>query len=1531
MSMKKSTSRFFDMNRRRILLGLFVMVLIMVLVMISHANQMPNRLPIQAQTQSYMAPSQTAEGEPNPYDKYWDYHLGDIDSGGLWGSSMIWIHNREKDMTFYSPYGQGRSNWKYTINGVERMFFAPFGENPIIGETPSHPYRNGQLTQRIEELEVTIKLEPISPTRIKISSTVTNPTLVAKEVGMKMNMDIAIGMNIPPDVPATDVSVPDPIPTGAPERNSHEPSQYLPFNMGMLCKWPEKNLLVQFLTNPVFEGATEAEFIAIGDMIDPSTQLGPHNSGMAYAHTVDDDPSYEDAPAGINTSGFIFFKTKTLAPSESRTESFVISMSELNVQPVITEFNKNTTLTSPEFVTPSSEVLFDGKWGDLDSDSVQIFYRIDGGQALPIDETKPGYPYPNPVQGEGNAFSGKITLPADLSSGDHTIQIFVVDDKGALSSNQTIYIHYPSYTITQHYTQVDGVTPIEGQSTDSVQTLYKSDYTYSPKTIPKWIATGYRVEQGTTTQPPPVGDSVPAIFSSVTAAHTISYVYESDANENGIIDSNEQVIREKYTDRTSVVTEQFLDKSNADAVLLPPVTKFIQFGDPYVSTAPIIKEKIYTGYQLGTSAFVPAPAMPNFLSEGKATESVVFFYKTSATVTMKHQDLTGNPIEIGGIPVGDMASFTAVGDPWTYVAPVITDYAYVGYKYVGERTEHAYHAGDPNIDMIASGKPSVILVYRPDPDITATNRVFEITDNVTDTMLLAGVSAIDTADGHLTPTIANKGGLVSGIPGVYDVTYVATDSADHIVEMTVKVFIKDTVTAGDDPYITAPNRVFEKSDTVTDAELLAEVTGFDKKDGTLTPVIADKDGFVSGVPGVYTVTYSASNSANKSAYRTVTILVKDVATTETGLTITAANKIFEKTDDVTDAKLLEGVTAFDTQDGARAPVIADKGHLVSGVSGLYSVRYSATNSRNISAEITVKVLIKEATTIGTDPTITASNKVLELSDTITDAMLLEDVTAFDVKDGVLTPIIENKGGLISGMPGIYDVTYSATDSDMNKVETTIKVMVKAPTTTGVDPFITATNKAFAITDDVTDAKLLKDVTAFDVKEGNLTPTIEDRGGLISGTPGVYDVTYSATDSEGVTVSVTVKVLIKRAKTSGIDPTISALNKVYEVADNVTDANLLESVTAFDIKDGVLIPIISDKGGLLTGIPGIYNVRYSATDSDNNTVETTVQVVIKSSTTTRTGPSITAPNKVFEQSDEVADEKLEVTDEKLGVIKEPQDIIITERYLDLAGRQIKEETSKIVKEFSQYHGSASKIMKHVYQFYKIDNGDEQSGEPVIDSVTSPQTITFSYDQDDNENGQPDVTITEQYVTTRPSVITPETYRTIDKGNSYHKVAPIIAGYDYVGHAINGGELQSSEQIMIENITEDVLATLMYASKKEKTNRTVNPLIPGTTVISGSGEPGTNVTISIPDGTEITVTIGPDGIWTIILPQALAPKDVIQVDFTDSDGNIISSINMIVLSEPDIIPKTNENIVLFGILISLFLGYLLWLTIENLKKG
>lgn len=156
------------------------------------------------------------------------------------------------------------------------------------------------------------------------------------------------------------------------------------------------------------------------------------------------------------------------------------------------------------------------------------------------------------------------------------------------------------------------------------------------------------------------------------------------------------------------------------------------------------------------------------------------------------------------------------------------------------------------------------------------------------------------------------------------------------------------------------------------------------------------------------------------------------------------------------------------------------------------------------------------------------------------------------------------------------------------------------------PVIHATDKTIEVGDEF-DPRA--DVTAEDEEDGDITNKIEIlKNDVNINEPGIYDVTYKVTDTQGASYTTTIKVTVNpKAADLNACPVIQATDKTLTVGD---EFDPLADVTAKDEEDGD----ITDKIKILenevdTTKPGKYEVTYKVTDSGGASHVKTIKVTV----------------------------------------------------------------------------------------------------------------------------------------------------------------------------------------------------------------------------------------------------------------------------------------------------------------------------------
>ncbi|EGP4874477.1 DUF5011 domain-containing protein, partial [Enterococcus faecium] len=161
--------------------------------------------------------------------------------------------------------------------------------------------------------------------------------------------------------------------------------------------------------------------------------------------------------------------------------------------------------------------------------------------------------------------------------------------------------------------------------------------------------------------------------------------------------------------------------------------------------------------------------------------------------------------------------------------------------------------------------------------------------------------------------------------------------------------------------------------------------------------------------------------------------------------ITASDRKISLGQDFTGAFAMQGVSAFDEEDGdiTKDVVIAD-GNVNSNVVGTYPITYKVTDSHGLFATKTINVTVSE----NKPPVIHAENRTIDKGELFNP---YDGVTATDEEDGDLTDQVEVSVNQVdTNIPGQYNVIYTVKDSQGLTAKKTIIVTVN-DTAGKIDP------------------------------------------------------------------------------------------------------------------------------------------------------------------------------------------------------------------------------------------------------------------------------------------------------------------------------------------------------------------------------------------------------------------------------------------------------------------------------------------------
>ncbi|MGG7177953.1 immunoglobulin-like domain-containing protein [Clostridium paraputrificum] len=434
----------------------------------------------------------------------------------------------------------------------------------------------------------------------------------------------------------------------------------------------------------------------------------------------------------------------------------------------------------------------------------------------------------------------------------------------------------------------------------------------------------------------------------------------------------------------------------------------------------------------------------------------------------------------------------------------------------------------------------------------------------------------------------------------YVLTYKATDRYGNIGKKEVKL----TILANSAPVITGV-----KDHKLAVGDFFDPRAGVEVKDEDENIELRVESNVNTKIVGTYQVSYSATDSAGKT-----TRAISKVVVNPKFSIINRAPEIHaeDKTITVGDSfDPREGVIATDKEDLELTHAIeVVQNNVDTKTPGRYTVTYSVTDSKGAKVTKTITVTVNpKSEIINSIPEINATDKTIKVGDNFDP---LDGVTATDKEDDDLTlkiEVVENN--VKTDKAGVYTVTYMVVDSQGAKAIKTITVTVNPKfSLINSAPKIEANNKTIFVGDKFDDTVALKDVTAEDKEDGNLTSEIKViENNVDTSKAGVYTVKYSVTDSKGATTTkeITVVVLQKMEQINHV-PEIKANDKIIRLGD---EFNPLEGVSAYDYEDeNITSSIKVVYNNVNSNKEGQYKVKYSVSDSEGATVTKEITVTVK---------------------------------------------------------------------------------------------------------------------------------------------------------------------------------------------------------------------------------------------------------------------------------------------------------------------------------
>lgn len=237
------------------------------------------------------------------------------------------------------------------------------------------------------------------------------------------------------------------------------------------------------------------------------------------------------------------------------------------------------------------------------------------------------------------------------------------------------------------------------------------------------------------------------------------------------------------------------------------------------------------------------------------------------------------------------------------------------------------------------------------------------------------------------------------------------------------------------------------------------------------------------------------------------------------------------------------------------------------------------------------------------PVITMENAVLNVSINSIDEDLLQDVTAYDEKDGDITDkiIVESISRFTE--PGVCIVNYAVCDNDNHTAKASRKIIYTDYTS---PQFTLSGSLVFGVSQNINIRGLLGAVDSID---GDISDkviiTAYDYTSIVAG---VNYISAKATNSKGDIISIQLPVYIEERNLSA--PTIT-LNKYMIYLKTGDEFDIMQNIiSAVDINDNSLIDNIQIDTNLNLSKAGIYEVHYRVSDSYGRMGHSILTVIVE---------------------------------------------------------------------------------------------------------------------------------------------------------------------------------------------------------------------------------------------------------------------------------------------------------------------------------
>ncbi|MGJ5711114.1 Ig-like domain-containing protein, partial [Staphylococcus equorum] len=843
---------------------------------------------------------------------------------------------------------------------------------------------------------------------------------------------------------------------------------------------------------------------------------------------------------------------------------------------------------------------------------------------------------------------------------------------------------------------------------------------------------------------------------------------------------------------------------------------------------------------------------------------------TVSEVTSEDSQVTGTG-EVGStitvkFPDGSVVTGT-VNDQGNYAIDIPTNVDLVGKEeLVVTSTDGAGNVSPETRetvkDVTVPVAPTVSEVTSEDTQVTGTGE-----PGSTITVKLPDGSVV-------TGTVDSQGNYVIDLPvdkklnGNEEIVVTSTDGAGNVSPET-RVTVKDATA----PNAPAVNEVTSESTQVTGTGEAGSTITVNFPDGnTATGTVDNQGNYAIDIPTTVDlvgneelVVTSTDDSGNVSPEAKVTVKDATAPVAPTVNEVTSENTQVTGTGEAGSTitvKFPDGSTVtgeVDNQGNYAIDLPVDK--KLNGNEEL--VVTSTDGAGNVSSE--TKVTVTDATA----PAVPTINEVTSEDSQVSGAGEPGSTITVKFPDGsVVTGVADDKGNYAIDLPidkklkGNEELVVTSTDASGN-----VSAETKVTVTDVTAPNAPAVNEVTSESTQVTGTGEPGSTITVKFPDGSVvTSTADNQGNYAIDLPidkklkGNEELVVTSTDGAG-NVSAETRVTVKDTTA----PDAPTVNEVTSEGTQVTGTGEPGSTITVKFPDGsVVTGVADDKGNYAIDLPidkklkGNEELVVTSTDSSGN-VSRETKVTVKD----MTAPNTPTVNEVTSESTQVTG-----TGESGSTItvKFPDGSVITGTVDSQGNYAIDIPTNVDLVGNEELVITSTDGAGNVSPETKVTVTDATAPvAPTVNGVTSEGTQVTG-------TGEPGSTITVKFPD--GSVIT----GTVDNQENYVIDLP-------VDKKINGNEelvVTSTDQS--GNVSREVRVTVKDTTAPAAP--TVNKVTSGDTQVTGTGEPGSTITVKFPNGTIVTGKANNQGNYVINVPSIidLNPGDTIQVSSIDKSGNM-----------------------------------------------